>query len=1639
MAVCINTNSLEFVKLTEHFDGSVDETHLKAAIALWQKNNGIDNFPTIGEVKGVFKSVGIDYSSKYQGDINPEFTAKPFTLNNDQSKKALKREVLKWLKTIGVTYQPVKEILDEYGNPITAVGEADLIHNIIRVVEDKASIKVLPEEASHVLVGMLKGTPLFDELLNHARKSPLYGEVTKEYSGVYNNDEEMLAMETAGKLIAQELVDMRAREDFKAYVSSFANYEQYAISRLIKRVFNYLKKVFSDNKVSSEHYRREINPFRKAALRIKEGHNSGNVGDIGLTFYHLHNTSHQKHSEVMDILNNLPVVKDSLENFYRHRDTGEIVQRVSSIMKAVQYRLYGEREASKDVDNLFYADKGVALHKWEQIIFESIYKKESLDHAVVHNKVAEELKKEAFNEARNLNEFIFLTPDQYKELVRGLTELYKQIVENTNKINKQYGTTGEATILTELPIINKDSTLAGTLDLLVVYPNGKVAIYDYKNIKFRTYGNTIVSPIPEYKLDDFNARLTMYKNILASQGITDFAESRIIPINVQYNSAAYESKKGFTNIQMHNSDISDSDNDFLEQVSVAGEELGLKSIDSINGTLGKLKQHLNNLKGEYDKTRSHDLYLQIRKIHGIIQDLLLHRDYRAMYTEVLNAYSLFKNKLHNIKEDAEEITPEMLMNLKTTIALYKDFAADYMLEMGDKITELDERILRDFDFKLTMLSKMVDQKSTDFLRNTSDKIDHTKPGKSLGSFIRLFAGMDQYKHNVFHKLHAWIYRAQTDALLQTEEDIKVILEKHKALEDWAKNKGISMETAFGFLYNKKTGGLYGKYSKKFYEKADEARKEQNLKFFLKHYQVAVKDGKLHYTGKAAETYKLLLERATRDARNNHPNDPDKQARAIQHWKNRFDITSKPNLLFSHDNFLVRADLSTMQDYFSDEYKYIQENSALRDYYEMYVTFNERFSAQTGRFIDKKFVGNIRRDTLDLIAKQGGVGVQQFAASVLTSLETREENSFYSEKDEEIKYDVFGQRIHRVPLFFMDPLQEVLTADERKRIEREVAIKHDKKEDPLVYKSALQAAYTKAQREKAVAMESKSNDLSRTLILMARNVNNYETLSLIESQANLLLLEAKEGKTSTLKDTGNKRVIDRLVTAVSAKVGIKADDVAALETFINRYIYGKNNQSEHRSITIGRVLDEHGNVITPGKKISSYSIIKFIMKWNAAATLGGKPTLIARNAIQVKTNVVFLATEGVLYNLEHLQNAVKLAYQDSEKYMKASEFFNTHFTDKINEKANNVSINNVTKWVTMDKIFYGLKETDESADRNVVISMMQNYGIEEDGTVRRLSVLKNSDKRSILDRFKINSDGSAEIEGMTKEGYYKFRHAVQDTASKVKGTSADTSQGIIYASTLGEAVMQFRSWMPGLTMARFRGVHYNLATDTADVGRFYNMYRELFTSTAGFMKTFTQLTVNSLPIIGYFLGKNTKANEELSKIMYEEFKVENPESDMSFEEFVNMRIGKIRAMASELRTIIGLYILKMLARNLIPDDDEDNKDPLSFVTQIMYRVLNGAYLEASFFVDINSTLEIFSSPVASIGMIENLRKLLERSSKELVDVLSDPDLVGILPEEFQMKRTKRTPPYNRYFMKFVPLGNGISDFTNFYDDFSDKKR
>lgn len=1604
---------------------------------------------------------------------------------------AINEKIRKWLDKAGIAYQNVKNITDRNGNPISAIAKADMFHKIVQVVEGKADITTLPEEAAHFLVEMLGDeNPILKGMMNAVTETKVYHDVISEYGELYNHDEKKLKKEAVGKLIAKAIIS----QEKVANMSSFRRFWESAwrwlkkklglitskeieddlapfieaadiilgnqnielslkhdikstiteIENKIGKPKNGLKRLwrignieydegtwFTDNlndlqwywdhkkgielfyvDVTEDEYKKaKVNPgpgnTDNEFLFIEEKGNVISPFRIKKVFkevnyYQLSNTEEDKQmaKKIEANFKENRILRDLENKGYVTADGKKVKNRVTDFVKKFYKETFKRNEPESEHVKLL-ALKGTILHKYLQLIGEKIFTGQEAKWKDIEAEVIKQLTdpKDAANEdflKKSKNFFALNDVSQFGELVRGI----KKIKEQVDTKQKMIDPKGEVKFFPELIIYDEYGDVGGTIDLAVLYSNGTVGIYDYKGIDFKETGE-----IPLYKEQAYDIQIGKYKEVLArSYGVKYFGETRIIPIDIKM----HKDEHGFKRIAMGATDINDNERPYLEQIPVSGEETEDAGINaSLERMFGLYKELQGRLSADY---KNEKLRIRVERMRRAIKGLQLKSDVTFIFNEINSLYADFYARENLKPDESYYLNDEALLEFEEYVEVYKGFGLNAM-DTVKNLTGITEEERKKTIGKLERVAHMLEKMQRLITEKRKDSYKIVGTSKAEGILGRLFKQLSKFNHPAFKKLSQIVREISNATRLDINNIVSDINAKTEALKEWSKGRGESLQDAYDRLINSKTGNLIGRFSTEFYKERDEARKNKNKGWFVKNTNIIVTDGKYYYTGEIKEKFEKIKKASFEQIDKSLSGDQNEKAREKEKniWMYKYDISVNPDAMFNERNFFIK--FRENPDNYSDAYNFMlkEENKPLLDYYNMYMSYNESFSELTGKHIDKNFVAEISKDFMDRIGEVGLGALKEVKDSLMRSLEIREFDLVRGSID-----PATGEPKFSIPLFYTDKLTKRLSPAEEKMIREDVALLYPENSFDFEqeYEKRIKAA------EYVKGTKSKSRDLSRSLVLFAETAYNYKHLHDTEATATTLLhMLRAEGQKTEVTDAAGKRVINRFTQKAATMLGVPLSEIDAFRQFVDLYWYGRTTQSKDIKVF---------------EKYSGTKLYQMIMRLTSATSLGLKPILAAGNLIGITSNMMMTASEGQYYNHKDVKESLKMLIKKDPKFAIAVAYIEPFAYDLTYRKANNLSVSKIVKSFTFENMFILHQLGDELIDKINCVSMMQRYGIDSNGKVKRIDKIEGDDKRSLLERLKIENDKFS-IEGLNESQFIQFRSLVQRASTGIKGSMPDEDKNLIGTTLLGQALMHFRNWMPGLIEKRFKELHFDELLDAYDVGRFRVFFGEMTAKGAGpKVKAFTGMLREMIPFYHYYDKKGV--NREITERYFRQYKLENPDSNLTIDEYIELRKAKLKGMAKELQIYFCFMLMVFLARAAVPDDEEEDTfagRAAKLIAENAFRVTQRGLFEISFFFDPGTVTQLVKYPLPPIRTFENVAKLIDNTVDETMDVIYGEDRI----EHGKEKAEHDKSPKLYYFSKIVPVSSSIVDFFDIFDTYN----
>lgn len=1636
MITCPNKSSKEFKRLVEYlgnetkaygvwdaYEGNIPESYYQPKLN--------SESPEINQTSNLtdkeFYQIENDINRKF-AELNEEESNSIYEKLSDENTKTkvfkqVDDKMKYFLQQVGVQVKSYDNIKDSNGNPIDAISKADIINKTIELNEDKRDITTLPEETAHVYTSLIEGTPMFETMMEKIGRFNIYNEVKSQYGELYNNDENKLKKEAIAKLISAQIVNQEINEN---------DLNKDLWSKIWNKILSYIKNLFSPLKSS------EIEPFINSAKQILEGRIDG-LADLdkviemnkysvdNMVYYQLSTEELKDKDRLTDSLEKRELSFNYEKGYFETQDGKIVKNRVEDILNKIYIKSNPDVEVSEN--SKITAAKLVYAHKLTATIMNNIINKKDNDITSVVDQVKAELlmnSKDIRDLSNGKPEFFYIKKDQFNEIKKGVEAIYKQINDNNDRINALVGNKdGKPKIYTEIPLYHAKDDLAEALDLMVVYPNGSVGIYSFESIKFKMHkqaGETYVEDLAYYQNDLYNAKLSQFKRILKEQyGVKHFAEGRIIPINVQTNYVSkysdLEPINGFKLIEMGDK----SGKDYLNQIPVYDELFGVfkgtkdnektKSIydEDIDKVLKKMIGEKGKLYNELKRT-PYDNILRSRyeNMSELIKRLQLNREFGYVYKEASRMYKLLK---------AMETEPSTSPNYE--YHLFNEFVqfADIMQGFSNAAFKDPKRLTNENKAQLRILPSLLDTIKTIAKNKIIEKLDYAEP---IGIRTEIFD--TGYLAGIFKQLHDYdgeVYKRVARLVEANEEEIRLkynefhdkITKAQLDLKEWAKANGLSEFDAYKKIYNAETGKLVSKWDKRYIEELNKARNKKDITWLRNNLEF--------HSDKYEEHKKKFFDYLDRT----YPNKKD--ALKVKVIKDKYEkkhnivFKGKPNNIAYYGSSHYMS-LKDNPEYYSEEWKYMQANKPLFDFYNTLVAFNEEAKELTGKDIKKGFVAELRQDTID---RMGQVGILKALTpgslfnSLKLSLEAREYD--VSELDLD---PVTKEPIPSVPLLYIDPVRDLATNKEIEDIENAI-VAEGYTPGTTLYQRELNKRVNSLEIKKG--KKYKSIDLTRSALLFAQTVYHNKVYNDTVDQIKSIqyLIKSGEIHSKLTGFTGNP-LKDDVTGQFMKREGLSKTDMDILDKFVRMYWYGLQDEKDITK-TIGEKRDKDGKLISEGKKLSGLKAYRLLSTITTMKALPFNLVAGMGNIIGLNNNFNITASEGLKFNHTQASKAWSLLLKRDEKALKLVEYFEPSGRNLAYDKALTASASKLSKIATQKNVMFMLTKPDDIYGEVTLISMMQNYGIDSEGNLRRIDKL-GKDAKSLFDSAEIK-DGEVFIKGISdnKSNFMHFRRQVQSAFTSINGPMAESNKNLMSARLLTRILGKFRSWMVGLAKPRFQGYKYDETTEELNVGRFRVMWGELFSDPGftNFLGNFKNLmfeTLLQMPLVAranrQLLGGKTmfktSQNEYAAKMFHEKFLSEHPEliGKLSLEEFIELRGAKLRGMAKEIALILTLAVLSLVTKAALPDKEKD------FISKMFhknaYKFMNRGLLEMTFWTSPSSVMEILKTPAADTRTITDTWAFMKNTI--------------FLPEDGGLER------WNKSGLKLFPIVGNVIDFLDVWD-------
>lgn len=952
----------------------------------------------------------------------------------------LEQNINSFLKSLGVDIKIVDKIRNRNGKIMNAYGKANLTTKVIELVKGR-SAKTLPEEAAHMITAILgPNHPLIKQMMQDIVNYPQYQEVKDTYANVYSTEQEF-KFEAIGKVIADLIIKDKNSpiSGQKSKTKSWFDRVILILSRMFNKVntqkpkeildgfhqiANTIKKQDNELLLNEIKHSSELNKIAKIKT-IATSYNMNNQGfmssqinpdllkqelrkkglsDITVSetkngkgyyfkmngkkfnpfteYFDLQNTPSQDEitSKLLDSNNKLKgIVEREGKDRYQLTDDTVLENRVSDAQK----RLFEKGKTKEQVEKLQNTPKsilarelGTELHDLAENTFNFILSNNVINNIEIGNPAKINKSEPAKPQA--------ITLQQQVELTQSVKWLADEISKQQNSIDSN----GKARVFTENFVIDKDKSLGGSQDVIVIFSDGSASIYDYKFINFKTEKKGKTFEVPEgteinfMKEKSYNLQLSEYKRILQDvYGINKIRATRILPFNIQY-----ESKKGVFTGKVKTLEGFKTDKSYLMPLPVANELTDNKYVNNILNELFKQQKLLEErLTSNYGTELFQQSKNELEKLKASIKRIQVLNDFRPLF----NSINITLDNESDLMKDITVDNISELNRMDSEIKLFKTLHQNILMNIKDK--DLKEELSKISD-RLTKAEISITQKRNKLLSEINPEINDIQ--KQISALKSLTGYTNEIGIPVFDTLSditKKVHFNKNKALTQLNSQLD---RKHNALEKWAKNRGISMFDTFRKLIE--DGHLVNMFSKEFYKERKEKREQGDIEWFKKNYKV---------TEEAKERYKKDLEKQKNVLKLTFKENSNLYKVKLESWINNNNLENDSAWLNKYA-IMKYAELKKPEVYYSSKYKelLLPANKELLDYYEFYMQTNKDLNLLVDERIDSNFIANVRRDSRELLSNRRNLLTisKQFIEDLKSSLKVYQDDGFITSNNVELK-------------------------------------------------------------------------------------------------------------------------------------------------------------------------------------------------------------------------------------------------------------------------------------------------------------------------------------------------------------------------------------------------------------------------------------------------------------------------------------------------------------------------------------------------------------------------------------------------------------------------------------------------------------
>ncbi len=1223
---------------------------------------------------------------------------------------------------------------------------------------------------------------------------------------------------------------------------------------------------------------------------------------------------------------------------------------------------------------------------------------------------------------------------------QSLVELVQEYIREINKIQNSIDPTKKAKIYIEQKIVDPIHNIGGTQDILAVFSDKTHARFDYKTLhsysKNYAGGQLIDDLMGLNKINSYSLSMTEYGRINREVfGIGEARQVRLIPIHIRLGFNPKEQWKDFDqhSTQIELIEAGSKTSKYLKPVPLSGEKTKYAGIDDLLEKQWRALTKLTEIRYS-KKTSASDkerLKKQIATLTRAIQNTLVDGD---IADTINSAYMVVKEFNSRIDEpetlpdgtkSVKYLTDRELEDIINELNVYQDIVANTHRYYGD-LKESDptnyERLKKEIfvvsgEVNEALIKARVQNENRIWnLIGNEYKDEHgvPLPLEELDFFTRNQTRFSEIPHPVFKAAWGLLQKS----FFNQRQDIRKVVDEITNIESelfrWAKAKNINRLDALAILVDPNTGHLVNKRTKEFLDKIQSAYSNLDV-------EEAYAELSKIFEIRDLEEYNRIYSEREESYRNTQvhkydkgENDPEFK-RDMVNWINQNNLlTSKIAWANTFNRRWLKYKDEVEKSNYSEGYKRIMQDKPLLDYYNMYVKYNRLFrkmmDVEQYSDLPDNFIPNVRKTMVDHLSMDK-FNVALASREFIESLQVRDEDRYISDVDEA------GDLKRTIPMLFMNPFLN---------------------------------------KDGEVDNTKKSYDLSKNLILFAKMAFNWKYMHEVEPK----IMQLRAMMANPTPETPGTKVTDTSgrgfrgrIHEIATKKGLDTDTYKLFEELTDTYLYGikfKDNNLKNTNFNVTKLILKLKQYY--GKSTLAFAVIPGVAAWMAG-----------------NISSFFEASKNQSFSRTDMLKARWNMLHDYKKYVALPVFFDVYAEDPVTAIAETKSANWLSKIFTYRNLMYPLRKADELMNNDFTNSMALNWGIDTENKLGRgkdvlvrlnAPGINTEGIKNIYELTTLTDKGKVVIEGMTDktgkvtnpDAYIAFRNAIKSTSQNIIGSLSQEDFSRNDTNLLFNVMMQFKSWMPGIVKERTGRLQYDDKIQAARWGRFMAMtsdyhlvdtdYENGFQLKQYVTKVFLPNTAKlALDIMTFGLAprvgligqtyidesgkeRRVRTNINRAKRLYKGYLIKNPGlmGKMTFDQFLEVKEAQMKAGLTEIRTILGFFILIHLLGSGGGDDRKQPPYMANWFSRFIYKNMTKAQSELTFMWSPAQLTQLIRNPIPMSGLLTRTMSTISNGLDETRDWL-----------EGENSLSDKTPA-GYYTLQWIYGGGQIARLLELYKQF-----